>query len=89
MVDLAGSENVERSGATKRRATEAGNINKSLLSLAKVIKDLASHSGGYISYRESKLTRLLQESLGLFFFFFFLSFFIFLFPSLQKKTLLT
>ena len=71
LVDLAGSENVERSGATKRRAAEAGNINKSLLALARVIKDLASHSG-YISYRESKLTRLLQESLGLFFFFLFL-----------------
>ena len=80
LVDLAGSENVERSGATKRRATEAGNINKSLLALAKVIKDLASQSGGYISYRESKLTRLLQESLGLYFFSFSFSF-LFLFFS--------
>lgn len=63
LIDLAGSENVRRSGATDQRAREAGNINKSLLTLGKVIKALATKAG-HVPYRESKLTRILQDSLG-------------------------
>ncbi|KAH8925246.1 kinesin-domain-containing protein, partial [Atractiella rhizophila] len=71
LVDLAGSENVGRSGADKGvRAREAGMINQSLLTLGRVINALVA-SGGvktgagvHIPYRESKLTRLLQDSLG-------------------------
>ncbi|KAF7993833.1 hypothetical protein HCN44_011102 [Aphidius gifuensis] len=63
LVDLAGSENVGRSGAVKRRAMEAGNINQSLLTLGRVITALVERAP-HIPYRESKLTRLLQESLG-------------------------
>ncbi|XP_044257174.1 kinesin-like protein KIF11 [Tribolium madens] len=63
LIDLAGSENVGRSGATDLRARQAGTINKSLLTLAKVIKALAFKSP-HVPYRESKLTRILQDSLG-------------------------
>lgn len=63
LVDLAGSENIQRSGAENKRATEAGMINKSLLTLGRVINALVDHSP-HIPYRESKLTRLLQDSLG-------------------------
>ncbi|XP_061932410.1 kinesin-like protein Klp61F [Apis cerana] len=63
LVDLAGSENVGRSGAVDRRAREAGNINQSLLTLGRVITALAEKTP-HVPYRESKLTRLLQESLG-------------------------
>eukprot|EP00923_Selenidium_pygospionis_P028152 GHVN01050747.1.p1 GENE.GHVN01050747.1~~GHVN01050747.1.p1 ORF type:complete len:1293 (-),score=323.35 GHVN01050747.1:349-4227(-) len=63
LVDLAGSENVQRSGAVKDRAKEAGMINQSLLTLGRVINALVEHSP-YVPYRDSKLTRLLQESLG-------------------------
>ncbi|XP_033187905.2 kinesin-like protein Klp61F [Bombus vancouverensis nearcticus] len=63
LVDLAGSENVGRSGAVDRRAREAGNINQSLLTLGRVITALAEKAP-HVPYRESKLTRLLQESLG-------------------------
>ncbi|RZC43213.1 Kinesin and/or SCP-1 domain containing protein, partial [Asbolus verrucosus] len=63
LVDLAGSENIERTGATDVRAREAGVINKSLLTLGKVIKALAQKSQ-HIPYRDSKLTRILQDSLG-------------------------
>lgn len=63
LVDLAGSECVGRSGATAGRAVEAGNINKSLLTLGRVINALVQKDQ-HIPYRESKLTRLLQESLG-------------------------
>lgn len=63
LVDLAGSENIGRSGAENMRAREAGNINMSLLALGRVINALvAKHA--HIPYRESKLTRLLQDSLG-------------------------
>ncbi|KAK4481021.1 hypothetical protein RD792_011889 [Penstemon davidsonii] len=57
LVDLAGSENILRSGAREIRAREAGEINKSLLTLGRVINALADNS-------ESKLTRLLRDSLG-------------------------
>ncbi|XP_008559654.1 kinesin-like protein Klp61F [Microplitis demolitor] len=63
LVDLAGSENVGRSGAVDKRAREAGNINQSLLTLGRVITALVERAP-HIPYRESKLTRLLQDSLG-------------------------
>lgn len=83
LVDLAGSENIQRSGAINKRAAEAGLINKSLLTLGRVINALVDKSP-HIPYRsvnvadfraaakptnivicrESKLTRLLQDSLG-------------------------
>ncbi|KAI0566521.1 Kinesin-related protein [Gracilaria domingensis] len=63
LVDLAGSENIGRSGAVKGRAREAGNINQSLLTLGRVITALVDRHP-HIPYRDSKLTRLLQESLG-------------------------
>ncbi|XP_012151720.1 kinesin-like protein Klp61F [Megachile rotundata] len=63
LVDLAGSENIGKSGAVDRRAREAGNINQSLLTLSRVITALIEKTP-HVPYRESKLTRLLQESLG-------------------------
>ncbi|KAL6514346.1 Kinesin-like protein KIN-5C [Orobanche hederae] len=63
LVDLAGSENISRSGAREGRAREAGEINKSLLTLGRVINALVEHLG-HIPYRDSKLTRLLRDSLG-------------------------
>uniref|UniRef100_UPI00358E252A kinesin-like protein KIF11-B n=1 Tax=Myxine glutinosa TaxID=7769 RepID=UPI00358E252A len=63
LVDLAGSENIGRSGAVDKRAREAGNINQSLLTLGRVITALVERTP-HVPYRESKLTRLLQDSLG-------------------------
>ncbi|KAL8484006.1 hypothetical protein ACS0TY_026629 [Phlomoides rotata] len=63
LVDLAGSENIYRSGAREARAREAGEINKSLLTLGRVINALVEHSV-HVPYRDSKLTRLLRDSLG-------------------------
>ncbi|CAL4938806.1 unnamed protein product [Urochloa decumbens] len=63
LVDLAGSENIARSGVTEGRAREAGEMNKSLLTLGRVITALVEHSV-HVPYRDSKLTRLLRESLG-------------------------
>ncbi|CAG7709471.1 unnamed protein product [Allacma fusca] len=63
LVDLAGSENIGRSGAVDKRAREAGNINQSLLTLGRVITALVEHAP-HIPYRESKLTRILKDSLG-------------------------
>ena len=63
LVDLAGSENVGRSGAQGKMAREASNINQSLLTLGRVISSLVERAP-HIPYRESKLTRLLQDSLG-------------------------
>ncbi|KAI0374999.1 kinesin-domain-containing protein [Pilatotrama ljubarskyi] len=63
LVDLAGSENIGRSGAENKRAREAGMINQSLLTLGRVINALVDGSS-HVPYRESKLTRLLQDSLG-------------------------
>lgn len=62
-VDLAGSENIGRSGAVDKRAREAGNINQSLLTLGRVITALVERTP-HVPYRESKLTRILQDSLG-------------------------
>ncbi|KAF9185457.1 kinesin motor protein cin8 [Haplosporangium sp. Z 11] len=63
LVDLAGSENIARSGAEATQAKEAGRINQSLLTLGRVINSLVERSQ-HIPYRESKLTRLLEDSLG-------------------------
>ncbi|KAG8737455.1 kinesin motor protein cin8 [Ceratobasidium sp. 414] len=63
LVDLAGSENIGRSGAENKRAREAGMINQSLLTLGRVINALVERNS-HVPYRESKLTRLLQDSLG-------------------------
>ncbi|KAL3828638.1 hypothetical protein ACJIZ3_017440 [Penstemon smallii] len=67
LVDLAGSERQKSSGAEGERLKEATNINKSLSTLGLVIMNLVSMSSGkslHIPYRDSKLTFLLQDSLG-------------------------
>ncbi|KAL3289508.1 hypothetical protein HHI36_022925 [Cryptolaemus montrouzieri] len=65
-VDLAGSERLKRTGATGERAKEGININCGLLALGNVISALGDKSKKalHIPYRDSKLTRLLQDSLG-------------------------
>lgn len=64
-VDLAGSERLKNTGAQGERAKEGISINAGLASLGKVISQLSSRSSGsHVSYRDSKLTRLLQDSLG-------------------------
>lgn len=65
-VDLAGSERLKRTGATGERAKEGISINSGLLSLGNVISALGDTSKRvlHIPYRDSKLTRLLQDSLG-------------------------
>ncbi|OQR92364.1 kinesin-like protein [Achlya hypogyna] len=64
-VDLAGSERAAKTGATGDRLKEGAAINKSLSALGNVINMLADRSKkGHVPYRDSKLTRLLQESLG-------------------------
>jgi len=64
LVDLAGSEKVSKTGAEGSVLDEAKNINKSLSALGNVISSLADGSKSHIPYRDSKLTRILQESLG-------------------------
>lgn len=76
LVDLAGSESVRNTAAEGLRQREAGNINKSLLTLSRVIHKLAAQTGAahsshgnanantvVVPFRDSKLTRLLQNSL--------------------------
>ncbi|KAJ6622378.1 Kinesin-like protein Klp61F [Pseudolycoriella hygida] len=64
LVDLAGSENVNKAGNERGiRSRESANINQSLLTLGRVITALVERTP-HVPYRESKLTRLLQESLG-------------------------
>ena len=64
MVDLAGSERVKLSGATGKQLDESRRINKSLSALGNVINALTDPKTKHIPYRDSKLTRLLQNSLG-------------------------
>lgn len=64
MVDLAGSERQGKTGATGARLKEATKINLSLSALGNVISALVDGRGKHIPYRDSKLTRLLQDSLG-------------------------
>ena len=71
LVDLAGSERADRTGATGTRLKEGSNINKSLSTLGSVINGLVERGRAanskkkvFIPYRDSKLTRVLQESLG-------------------------
>ena len=72
LVDLAGSERAHQTKATGHRLKEGSHINKSLLSLGLVIQKLSEmsldrESGSdqvFINYRDSKLTRILQASLG-------------------------
>ncbi|KAI0393529.1 kinesin-domain-containing protein [Xylariaceae sp. FL0594] len=64
-VDLAGSERLKNTGAQGERAREGININGGLAALGKVISQLSSRqAGSHVSYRDSRLTRLLQDSLG-------------------------
>eukprot|EP00834_Sanchytrium_tribonematis_P003500 NODE_136_length_16465_cov_1.184957.p3 type:complete len:842 gc:universal NODE_136_length_16465_cov_1.184957:3926-6451(+) len=63
LVDLAGSESIGKSGVEKKGQREAGLINQSLLTLGRVINALVDKNS-HIPYRESKLTRLLKDSLG-------------------------
>ena len=64
LVDLAGSEKVGKTGASGQTLEEAKKINKSLSALGMVINSLTDGKSTHIPYRDSKLTRILQESLG-------------------------
>jgi kinesin family protein 5 len=64
LVDLAGSEKVGKTGASGQTLEEAKKINKSLSALGMVINALTDGKAKHIPYRDSKLTRILQESLG-------------------------
>ena len=67
-VDLAGSEKIKKTGATGQLLKEGISINKGLLCLGQVISALTEGKGSkgkdHIPYRDSKLTRILQDSLG-------------------------
>merc|ERR1719230_472105 len=64
MVDLAGSERQSKTGASGETLKEATKINMSLSALGNVISALVDSKTSFIPYRDSKLTRLLQDSLG-------------------------
>ena len=69
LVDLAGSERAKKTGAVGVRFAESVHINQGLLALGNVISALGDHARGrnnrtHIPYRDSKLTRMLQDSLG-------------------------
>ncbi|KAL0714091.1 hypothetical protein Bca4012_021069 [Brassica carinata] len=63
-VDLAGSERASQSLSAGTRLKEGGHINRSLLTLGTVIRKLSKEKTGHIPFRDSKLTRILQSSLG-------------------------
>lgn len=64
LIDLAGSERADATGATGARLREGAQINKSLSALGGVISALTEAGRPHVPYRDSKLTRLLQDSLG-------------------------
>lgn len=64
LVDLAGSEKISKTGAEGLTLDEAKTINKSLSCLGNVINALTDNTKNFIPYRDSKLTRILQNSLG-------------------------
>ncbi|KAM8749913.1 kinesin heavy chain-like [Acanthopagrus schlegelii] len=64
LVDLAGSEKVSKTGAEGAVLDEAKNINKSLSALGNVIAALSEGTKTHVPYRDSKMTRILQDSLG-------------------------
>lgn len=64
LVDLAGSEKISKTGAEGTLLEEAKMINKSLTTLGMVINALTDKKTTHIPYRDSKLTRILSESLG-------------------------
>jgi centromeric protein E len=67
LVDLAGSERADQTGASGSRLKEGSHINRSLLSLSRVIQKLSepeTDASTFINYRDSKLTRILQAALG-------------------------
>lgn len=63
-VDLAGSEKIAKTHVSGQQLEEAKNINKSLTCLGMVIQALTSDKKEHVPYRDSKLTRILSESLG-------------------------
>ncbi|XP_018480372.1 kinesin-like protein KIN-7G isoform X2 [Raphanus sativus] len=63
-IDLAGSERASQSLSAATRLKEGGHINRSLLTLGTVIRKLSKGKTGHIPFRDSKLTRILQSSLG-------------------------
>jgi len=65
LVDLAGSEGVSKTHTDGLRLREGSNINRSLLALSNVINKLSLATGkSFINYRDSKITRILQNALG-------------------------
>ncbi len=67
MIDLAGSERAAVTENRGQRMIEGANINKSLLALGNcinILSDRSKPSGSFVPYRDSKLTRLLKDSLG-------------------------
>merc|ERR1712178_545415 len=63
LIDLAGSERLKKTGATKQQQQEANSINKSLSALGDVISAL-TEGASFVPYRNNKLTQLMQDSLG-------------------------
>lgn len=64
MIDLAGSERASQTKNRGKRMIEGAHINRSLLALGNCINALSENRGHYVNYRDSKLTRLLKDSLG-------------------------